>query len=160
MSLKGRGRNDGAWYRANKFIKSLRGPGAPSGDNLQALADRIVDIESLDPYIAALQDNASAAGVPFDEEEFSNVVLATQWATTGIPRQVWNGVMPYDQYVPGTLPGSLKKKHAQVARDFASDLREAVEGFKLSMRQLQDVANLGARNANNPGGIADATQNN
>lgn len=152
MKLAGR-KNDGAWYRANKLIKSL------SADEKTALQLKMEDMGSALDYLSAIQAFYEAAGLDGDENYPSDVAaLATNYTTFGIPRQAWMGVLSYDTYTRSGSEGAYTyaADHQQIAFEFGKELRTLVKKFTFARRQAKDLTNIATRGEGNPGGVADA----
>lgn len=145
MKVAGR-KNDGAWFRFNKFVKKA------NGETKQKLAERIRQTATLEPAFQALHTMAQEAGidgttgVPASSQEW-----AEQMASKGVARQVWHGTLSYDTYADG------RKEHESPFFEFAKDLRLEVTKFMFLGRAVKDLANKASRVDGNPGGVADAT---
>lgn len=145
-------KNDGAWFRANKFIKEL------GGDGQSALSAQLSEDNDVIAMYAAAVAIANIAGYPELPGPLSSVsAWTTQMTTTGIPRQVWTGTLTWDTYTASAdVPPKYTPDHLTDWRRGASAIRRIVMRFRLARRQLLDFANEVSAVAGNPGGIADA----
>lgn len=149
MKVAGR-KNDGAWFRTNKRIRQLT-PGERT-----SLGVAIQGLPNYAAYSAVVSAFAEAAGTT-QLEIFGTTgsgQLADRWAASGIPRQVWLGVLSYDTY---TLVGDrYVPDHAEVARKFGIEIRTLCKRFMFALRQFLDLTNVAPRDEGNPSGVADA----
>jgi len=155
MKIAGR-KNDGAWYRTNKVIKTL------SVEEATDLATKIEDLPSMPNFLEAVQAIAGQAGISTTHPSYpaSTGTLAQTYSTAGVPRQVWFGNWSYDTYEKtGTAPDFVyTKTHWEIAQSFGEEIRKAMKEFLFARRALKDIANVEDRDAGNPGGIANATE--
>lgn len=156
MKIAGR-KNDGAWYRANKFIKAAS-PGVKS--LLSAAIAESLFIDNAYNALVALQ--TKALGSTATTGGYGLPDTAAEWAATlgtvGIPRQVWFGKLSWTTYSEdgaGFHPDGASEMHY-----FGKDLRKIVRNVMLGTRQMYDIANLATRQQGNVGGKADATKGN
>jgi len=157
MKIAGR-KNDGAWVRTNKVIKSL------NVTQQEALATSIESMTSMGSWFEMVEQFQELGGIDLGDPSYisSASELALQYVTEGIPRQAWYGVLSYDTYTRSGTPGAYEYEpdHQAIAHEFGKELRELMKDFTFSRRQGLDLANKVARDQGNPGGIADATEGN
>lgn len=145
-------KNDGAWFRANRFLKTLGDGGK------EAL---IVELESdlhVIAMFAAATDLAAVAGYTELPAELGSV---DDWIramlSTGFPRQVWSGTLTWDTYTASAdVPPVYTPDHRDAWRKGAHAIRRIHTRFRLARRQMLDFANFLPATQGNPGGIADA----
>lgn len=154
MKIAGR-KNDGAWYRTNKFLKKLDEAGSAQ------LAILIAAIPEITAAFGAVVDLNSKIGG--DTTNWFTTVEA--WAdalSTNVPRQVFIGNLSFDTYSSITV-GAVTRytaDHATEIRKFSIPLRHVYKEFMFGHRAVADLQNLKTAQNGNPGGIADATAGN
>jgi len=149
MKIAGR-KNDGAWFRTNKAIKTL------TPEEATALQDKL-RTALINKASAAFTDITSLAaecGVGLPEQMTSVEQWLNGFAVRGIPRQVWNGRFTFTTY--SEVNGKMVANYQSQIHYFAKDLRRFMKYWLLGRRQVKDLENFQAANAGNPGGIADA----
>jgi hypothetical protein len=157
MKIAGQ-KNDGAWFRINRWIKKTIG-GNGNAAVAQGLVAAIQALDTYAPYVAALNAIMAKVGLP----ALTTDDLATHWMQSGIPREVWMGKFTFDTYTKGTDSHGktvYTPDNAVAALKFANDLRPLLIKAKMGLRIYNDVRNLVTIRQGNPGGIADDTQGN
>ena len=146
-------KNDGAWFRANKFIKSL------SEDDRSMLGNIIQNLPTIDAAFNALVSLQSEVGLSAESGwPDSAGAWGISMALKGIPRQIWYGHLTFTTYALSGEEGSRKAtaNYQSPIHYFAKDLRRAVSVFKAADRELRDVFDILGRN--NPSGLPNATK--
>lgn len=143
-------KNDGAWFRANKWLNSL--------DNAQRslVMDDPEIIGAASDVYDMLEDFAgdSAAlisfGGPADPQE-----LLAGWRAKGIPRQIYMGQLSTDMYTK--VGAKFVPVHRQTIQDAGEAIRKTIKLYRKIIRQVTDITNLSTNRKLNPGGVADAS---
>ncbi len=155
MKIAGR-KNDGAWFRANKVIQNL----TPS--QRASFIALLTGMASMAGWYEIINQFQALAGIGSGDDSYiaDPDALCTAYATNGIPRQAWYGILSYDTYTKsGTSPDFVyTPDHQHEAFLFGHELRKLVKDFVFARRAALDLGNIGSREAGNPSGIADATE--
>jgi hypothetical protein len=150
MKIAGR-KNDGAWFRTNQAILAL------SSAQRTSLLAKLNAIATLPAFVAALIAFQNKTGVTITGGgSWTASSLMTSYTVSGIPRQVWMGVMTFDTYTKQSS-GKYTKDTEPSLRRFAIDLRGTVTQFIFAQREIDDVTDTGDVNQDNPGGNPDGT---
>jgi len=157
MKIAGR-KNDGAWFRTNKLIKSL------TNSEKELLGGMISEMTETGGWLEALQAFASAAGYTMGDPEYPSATndIGINYSEGGIPRQAWFGRLSYDLYDrTGTSPNFVyTPRFQEQAHLFGKAIRKLMKEYTMSRRQAKDLPNIIPRSGGNPGGIADAAAGN
>ena len=156
MKIAGR-KNDGAWFRANKFISQM------GSEAKAALKDQIMELDSVDLAYNAIAGLAAETGVtsdlfPSDSEAWVDALVAH-----GIPRQIYMGLLSFDTYSKQLIEGTDPERftyvpnHAGPIREFGKEIRHMLKQFLHGIVAVQDLTNTGAMGEGNPGGYPDAS---
>lgn len=153
MKIAGR-KNDGAWFRTNKFINKL---GVEDRAKLiaAAIANAVLMPQALAAFVE-IQSLASTVGVNVAGGLDNGNAWLTKIFTSGIPRQVWYGRYTFMTY---------SKVGAKYVPDFGTQLfhfskllRRFMKNYLFGLRGWNDLTDTGALGNNNPGGLPDANK--
>lgn len=150
MKIAGR-KNDGAWFRTNRFLRKIS---AAQRTRLQALLEGMDEISQAFEAIRTLSMASGDGG----DNWFPTVAAWAEKLTHGIPRQLWYGVLSFDTYKDngeGTTPRYTKVTQPHVT-PFSNALRRVMKHFMFVQAELKDLQNVLGADAGNPGGVADA----
>jgi hypothetical protein len=155
MKIAGR-KNDGAWFRTNKLIKTL------NSSQQDDLAQQLLDLSEFNALYTIVSDFQTAAGITTGESGYvdSAEELAATYAQSGIPRQAWFGRLSYDLYTRSGGPGSYEytPTHQGDMHQAGKAIRKLMKEYIMARRQALDLGNVVFRTDGNPSGIADATE--
>lgn len=168
MKIAGR-KNDGAWFRTNKWLK-----GSPLDFKTRLKADPdLIDVATTVYGICGnLAGTSQLGNVGVQGFPASAVDMLSMWVDNGFPRQVYNGTLSWDVYDKiepgGSIPGTTRTntsnrpiyvpKNQTDIRQAAFKLRNKLNRHRLVSRQMTDIANGVTSHHLNPGGVANATQ--
>lgn len=144
MKIAGR-KNDGAWYRANKYIKSLN-----STQKLSLAAEMSAgaysDAAYNDLVSLATELNIDSGDIPANVNDWCSTM-----ANYGIPRQIWYGRLSFTTYglSETSEPPALRANYQSNIHYFAKELRKLMKNQAFGTREISDVFNRGDHN---PGG--------
>lgn len=149
MKIAGR-KNDGAWFRTNKFLVNL------DNDRHQTL---------ITTFNAAFADQASAAFAEIQGlaatcgvNVAGGVGTSGDWVSLmfgeGIPRQVWYGRYTFMTY--SKVAGKYVPDFGPQLFAFSKILRRFLKNYIFALRNFNDQTNQGALGNNNPGGLPNA----
>lgn len=149
MKIAGR-KNPGAWFRANKVIKSL------SETERNNLAGLLKGSPNADTAFNDFKGMIISAGVTFPGLPTTKDAWCISMAANGIPWQVWNGVLSFTTY---TKTGGKYYPAAQSSMHYFSvDVRKIVTRFLFGRRAAKDVFDVGGPTEGNPGGLPDGVK--
>jgi hypothetical protein len=150
MKISG-AKNTGAWYRANKLIKSL------DGSERDALAAILNGLTYADSTWNDITDFAAQTGI--DIAETGAPDSTGSWIESmllnGIPLQIWMGKLSFTTYTLSGAPGArtATPNYQQNVFKFSQQLRKAVRTFSFARREFLDLTNTKDLTTGNPGGL-------
>lgn len=153
MKVAGR-KNDGAWFRANKFLASVD---EATRDNIATQINASAFLDEAYNALSALADELFVNIDDIDTKEAWTLKLVSN----GIPRQIWNGRLSYTTYTKlttGPRAGQYQANYQSAFHYFAKDLRKIMTRAILGIREINDLTNQGALGNQNPGGLPDANK--
>lgn len=134
-------KNNGAWYRANKFIASL--------DTVQKSA--LLAVLDVNDFKDATFNDLTAMGVEVGVDVLATTPNVGAWMASlvngGIPNQVWLGHLSFTTYQKVILGPIIKytpNYQTNIAK-FAKRLRRQMSHYMIGFRKLADLTNLGNR---------------
>lgn len=151
MKIAGQ-KNDGAWFRANQFLGHLGVAGRAALAGELTIQPAVISMYEVATDIA---NKASYAELP--DSLASVEAWVERMVNSGIPRQVWKGILTWDTYTrTADSPPKYVPDHTEAWRQGATEIRKVVTRFRLARRQMLDFANEVGADEGNPGGVADA----
>lgn len=145
-------KNNGAWFRFNKFLKTLDDDGAARAQLAQLiLQSNYVDnaFNALEALIAETGVGGAIDGLPASAGDW-----VAKMCAEGIPLQVWMGKLTTTTYAK-TADG-WRANYQSPFHYFAKDLRKICRNFVFAFREVADLVNDAG--PANPGGLPDATK--
>jgi len=159
MKLAGQ-KNDGAWFRLNKTLKTIRASENP--DEIYDLSARLQTSAFLEGAYTAITSLAAEAGITMPDSPSTANAWITRLVEIGIPRQVWYGKLSYTTYAfaEGVEHPGFRANYQSEMHYFAKDLRKMCLQWLKTRRAVKDLLDIGLAGEGNPGGQPDATKDN
>ncbi len=156
MKIAGR-KNDGAWFRTNKFLTTLS---APHRAQLKTVFVTNFEDQTAAAF-AEIQSLASTVGVTVGESVGTADAWLDQMLLEGIPRQVWYGKYTFMTYskvaaIPPATGFRYVPDFGPQLFAFSKLLRRFLKNYIFGLRNFNDQTNQGALGNNNPGGLPNA----
>jgi len=160
MKIAGQ-KNDGAWFRLNKTLKTLRAD-VDTEAEIYDLSTRLASGEFFNNAFTAMQNMATQAGVTPPASPSSGSAWCARLVEIGIPRQLWHGRLSFTTYTRTGDAGSYSYSadYQSTFHALGKHIRKVCKIWLKTRRAIRDLTDTGLAAEGNPGGQPDATLGN